>query len=266
MKIYPLVNYVDAKTTHLQAALAQRTGACGVFLVSANGHDNEAMGVAVEMKLIYPELKVGLKLPNKTPIDTLRFAVNARLDMVWLDDVGVGPAGLTAQAQELSWLLSEMQEPYKSRLRIFVSLACEYPWNALDPLAGEAAKFGSTSASVHERAESFDRSLVPGSKTPLDIARQLIDSRFIPLINWADYGDSDDAKSGFKRVTDLMRITDGRLAVASGTGPANVFAKPAYITHLIDITEARPTASHALLHQVNTLVARVNGFDPMLML
>lgn len=254
MYVYPLINYVDAATTRLQATLAMQSGSSGIVVSTDNGHDREVMGVAAEIKLTHPSLKVGLNVSATSPMQALLFAMAASLDMVWFNDIGFGPAGLSHEAIQLSKCAHNDR-----RIKMFVSLAPAYAWNALDPLAGEAAKF----AVIKDCGANRDCSVVPGSTRTPEIARQLVELGFMPLIIWSQ--SNADGQQGFKRTTQMYEITKGRFAIASGTGPITLFGWPPYITHIIEVNDSNSTQSQSELDHLKRLVARVDGFDPVLL-
>lgn len=254
MHVYPLINYVDAATTCSQATMAMQAGSSGIVVTTNNGHDLEVMSVVAEIKLTHPSLKVGLNAEQTSPMKTLMFAIEAHLDMVWFNDIGFGPSGLSFEASQLAECARN-----NAQIKIFVSLASAYTWNAKDPLAAEAAKF----STIKHCGANRDCSIVPGSMCAPDIARQLVGLGFVPLMSWSE-GNSDGQQS-FKRATEIFDYTQGRFAIASGTGPITVFGRAPYITHIIEINESCPTESSERLSHLKSLVARVDGFDPMLL-
>lgn len=263
MHVYPLINYVDAVTTRLQAALAMQSGSSGIVISANNGHDSEAMGVSAEIKLTHPGLKVGLNIVQTLPMQTLMFAAQAHLDMVWFDDIGFCPSGLSFEGLQLAKCACS-----NDGIKIFASLASFYAWNIKDPLAGEAAKF----STVKNRNTSRDYSIVPGSVRAPDIARQLMGLGFVPLMVWAESNLDDsntsnisNSQHSFERASEMFGLTHGHFAIASGTGPITVNGQVPYITHIIEIDESHPTESLSRLNHLKSLVAHVDGFDPMLL-
>ena len=254
MLVYPLINFIDPKMTRLQADVALLSGASGVMLTCSHHHDDEMIGVAAELKQTHPMLRVGLNLQSHSPVDSVHQAMAAGVDMLWLHDVGIGPSGLSTEAVGIASLIRSY-----SRLKLFVSVPCSYRWNEADPLAGEAAKFA---AVKREPAPDRDRSTFPGSKTAGEVATLLSSNGFVPLMLWAEASASNPQRS-FDRASDMFVRTQGRFAIASGTGSGTIFEQAPYITHIIELAEARLTLAPLRGEQLQHLVARVGGFDPM---
>lgn len=255
MLVYPLINFIDPQMTRLQADAALRSGASGVMLTCSHHHDDEMMGVAAELKQTHPMLRIGLNLQSWSPMDCVHRAMAAGVDMLWLHDVGIESAGLSEEASSIASLIRSY-----SRLKLFVSVPGSYLWNKEDPLAGEAAKF---SVFNREFTGERDRSICPGSKTAADVATLLSSTGFVPLMLWAEAAASS-TKNAFDRASAMFKNTNGHFAIASGTGTGTVFDLAPYVTHIIELVEVQVTSSPLNLDQLQHLVGRVGGFDPML--
>ena len=127
-------------------------------------------------------------------------------------------------------------------------------------MASEAAKF---SVSKREPARDRDLSICPGSKTAREVATLLARNGFVPLMLWAEAA-AINTKNAFDRTSDMFTNTLGRFAIASGTGTGTIFEQAPYITHIIELAEARLTSSPLGNDQLQHLVASVGGFNPML--
>lgn len=135
MKIYPVIHFLDRETTIDQVAIARRAGATGVFLISHLGNDNELVNVAWEIKQANQGFPIGINLLSKSAIIATEKALEADLDMVWADDMGVDSNGLSTSGEYISRFAE-----INPQVRFFASVAFKYrPVDPLPALAAEKA-------------------------------------------------------------------------------------------------------------------------------
>ena len=139
MKTYPVIHFSNRELALEQVALAQGAGASGVFLISHYGNDAELVNVACEAKQLHPDFAIGINLLSKAPLEAARRALEAELDMVWADSMGVDSRGLRVEGSALAELAKT-----NPRLQFFASVAFKYREPEFYPAlaAQEATKAG----------------------------------------------------------------------------------------------------------------------------
>lgn len=146
MNVYPVVHHLDAATTLAQVELARACGASGVFLISHEGHDDHLVAVASAAKAAMRQMDkalcvgnvasnwpVGINLLSRPALAAFDAAVEAGLDMAWVDKPGCTSAGLTPAGAVLAEKLFK-----HSHLSFFASVAFKYQALEVDPI--EAAR------------------------------------------------------------------------------------------------------------------------------
>lgn len=142
MKIFPILHFLDRATTLWQVSVARRCGAAGVFLLCSESDDaNDIVDVAWKTKQLNPSFAVGIKLPSFTPLQAAERALEAGLDMVWTDDMGVSSTGFTAAGMRMAEFAT--QHP---GLALFASVALAH--QPVDPAPGLAAQNALTAGFV----------------------------------------------------------------------------------------------------------------------
>jgi predicted TIM-barrel enzyme len=139
--IYAVIHYLDDETALQQAAIAAQAGATGVFLIAHGdpADDDHLPMLAVDIKQIWPSLKVGLNLLSRRAVDALNVTMRSKLDMVWLDRPGVSSTGLT-QDGERAWQITRAAATATPRhsFELFASIAFKY--QPIERSPGIAAK------------------------------------------------------------------------------------------------------------------------------
>jgi uncharacterized protein len=132
MIVLPVIHVRDHTLTMANAALAQRLGCEGVFLISMDGRDAIVPTLAAAVKQAWPAGQIGINLLSHDPIEALHIAIRHGLDASWTDSPGVTSAGPCESARVIAELL--MDRPH----RFFGSVAFKY--QRADPDAGQAAR------------------------------------------------------------------------------------------------------------------------------
>ncbi|MDO9099680.1 MAG: hypothetical protein Q7V53_02900 [Caldisericota bacterium] len=104
-----------------QVDLARICGADGVFVISHHGNDDELVQVAAVAKGLYPDFKIGINLLSEGALTACKKAADAKLDMVWADDMGVDSTGGNTMADSLSRFAREFPA-----IQLFASVAFKY--------------------------------------------------------------------------------------------------------------------------------------------
>lgn len=139
MKVYPVIHYLGRATTMVEIAIARSAGAHGVFLIDHHGDDDELVDVAIEAKLRNSNFPIGINLLSRSPQEAARHAVEAELDMVWADSMGVSSRGLNELGESLSHFAA-----VNPALMMFAGVAFKYQAPEPDPAsaAQHATKAG----------------------------------------------------------------------------------------------------------------------------
>ena len=125
-KFFPVIHLRDDAQGLHEAEKAFDAGADGVFFIHHSGGDTMAVRVAQLTKQAHPEWYVGINLLSSGPIVAFEKAIEAGLDAIWADSVGVTSEGLDANARELRAL--HVVHPF---IDIFAGVAFKY--QPLDP-------------------------------------------------------------------------------------------------------------------------------------
>ncbi|MBV7541945.1 hypothetical protein [Acidovorax sp. sic0104] len=128
-KILPVIHHLNARTTREQAGLALECGADGVFVISHHGDDKAVIGMARELKALHPTASIGINCLETDTLQAATLAIEAGLDMVWADFMGVDSAGLTEQG----WALSRLAAEHPT-IGFFASVAFKYRPFEPDPV------------------------------------------------------------------------------------------------------------------------------------
>lgn len=120
-KFFPVIHLRDDAQGADEAAKALDAGADGVFFIHHAGDDTMAVRVARRTKKQYSEWYVGINLLAAGPIVAFEQAIDAGLNAVWADSVGVTSEGLNGQAREL--LSLHVVHPF---IDIFAGVAFKY--------------------------------------------------------------------------------------------------------------------------------------------
>lgn len=137
-RILPVIHHIDSRTTHAEVNQALRLGVDGVFLIShfagdpayaGIGDDETLMCLAKELKSLHPGACIGINCLSWHPLYCAGRAVEARLDMIWADSMGVDSRGLTGEGEALKSLASA-----HPRTQFFASVAFKYMPEEPDPV------------------------------------------------------------------------------------------------------------------------------------
>jgi len=129
-RILPVIHHIDSRTTHAEVNQALRLGVDGVFLIShfagdpayaGIADDETLMCLAKELKSLHPGACIGINCLSWSPLYSAGRAVEARLDMIWADSMGVDSRGLTGEGEALKSLASA-----HPRTQFFASVAFKY--------------------------------------------------------------------------------------------------------------------------------------------
>lgn len=157
VKVYPVIHHLDVVRTYDEVSIAFECGADGIFLISHDGKDSEICHLAKELKIKYPNKKIGINLLQSDDHLAFEVAVHFNLDMVWSDFCGVTSKGLNRRAQQLSTMIENRKD-----IDFFASVAFKYQATELDPAraAIEALNAGfipTTSGSATGVAADLDK-------------------------------------------------------------------------------------------------------------
>lgn len=156
-RIFPVIHHLDRETTLSEVMVAREYGADGVFLISHGGQDEELVNVAWEAQRRTEDFPVGINLLSQpAPVAALK-AQEARLKMVWADDMGVDSNGLN----DVGRAMQDFAARHK-HIEFFASVAFKYQRHEKDPVqaalsARNAGFVPTTSGAGTGKAPSIDK-------------------------------------------------------------------------------------------------------------
>ena len=127
-KFFPVIHLLDDAQGRREADKAFDAGADGVFFIHHRGDDTMAVRVAQEVKKAYPQWYVGINLLASGAVVAFERSIEAGLDAIWADSVGVSSEGLTLVGHELRKL--HLVHPF---VDIFAGVAFKYQPEDLNP-------------------------------------------------------------------------------------------------------------------------------------
>lgn len=120
-KFFPVIHLRDDAQGAHEADKAHDAGADGVFFIHHAGDDAMAVRVAQATKQRYPQWYVGINLLASGAVVAFEQAIDAGLNAIWADSVGVTSEGLSPKARELRAL--HVVHPF---IDIFAGVAFKY--------------------------------------------------------------------------------------------------------------------------------------------
>jgi hypothetical protein len=127
-QVFPVIHYDTIRQALDNAAIAERCGCPGVFLISMDGRDDELDQAIMAVKHRYTNLKVGGNFLSLGALDALKRCLDLEIDATWVDSPGVNSAGAADKAFAIRDLL--LQNPGH---RFFGSVAFKYQAPERDP-------------------------------------------------------------------------------------------------------------------------------------
>jgi hypothetical protein len=131
-QVWPVIHYNTVRQALDNAAIAERCGCPGVFLISMDGRDDELDQAIMAVKSRYPKLKVGGNFLSLPPLAALTRCLELDIDATWTDRPGVTSFGPNDEALEISTVLAQHPEH-----QFFGSVAFKY--QAPEPHPAQAA-------------------------------------------------------------------------------------------------------------------------------
>lgn len=129
-KIYTVIHHRDELHTLDQARISFECGVDGIFLISHDGRNDEILKLIPTLKKQYPRKQIGINFLGWDLIKTIRSSNNLihSLDILWLDDVGIG----STKWDYKTTLLTSNSRIYPE-IKIFGSIAFKYQEEDTDP-------------------------------------------------------------------------------------------------------------------------------------
>lgn len=212
-EVWPVIHLIDRDRALLNAAIAQRCGCTGVFLISHFGDDDHVDTHASFIRRDFPDLQIGVNYLTLRALAAVRRSMSYSYQATWVDDSGITSEGIGPSAQAIRYSLLRGH-------RYFASVAFKGQQPEPDPAgaARNALSFGfipTTSgiatgiapqieklAAMRAGIESFDMLAVASGVTPGNVAG------FLPYVSHilvstgisSNFHDFD-----LKKLTRLMR-------------------------------------------------------------
>jgi hypothetical protein len=139
--LWPVIHLDTPELAYRNAAIAQRAGVRGVFLIHMDGLDEQIDPIAEQIKQRYPGLRVGVNYLSLDAPTALARAIALGHDASWSDKPGVRSDYIDPSAQGMSELLRN-----NPKHQFFASVAFKYQPNDPDPgtAAMRALRLGMT--------------------------------------------------------------------------------------------------------------------------
>lgn len=133
---HPVVHVDSIAHAVEQACKAQDAGAHGVWMIQHDGISLRALEAAGAMKSIAPDFYVGVNLLGEPLLQAAEKAMDAQVDGIWFDYVGISSKGPTEHGLALFELLQT------APMDVFAGAAFKYQEEEPDP-AGAARQISS---------------------------------------------------------------------------------------------------------------------------
>lgn len=133
-QVYPVIHYETIRQALDNAAIVERCGCPGVFLISMDGRDDELDRAIMAVKYRFTGLKVGGNYLSLRPLEALKRCLEMDISATWTDRPGVSSAGVTDEALAISKLLEQHPEH-----QFFGSVAFKYQAPELFPAKAAVA-------------------------------------------------------------------------------------------------------------------------------
>lgn len=220
IEVWPVIHLLNTEQALANAALAQKLGCTGVFVIHMEGQDDLIPPVAKAIQNTFPALKVGVNFLSMPAHAALQRSLMLGLDATWSDRPGVRSDRVSPLVDST---LVPLLEEHPTHL-FFASVAFKY--QVTDPAPAEAA------------CAALARAMVPttsGEATGLAPAIEKIQSM----------------RAGLTRVNGGKRAP---LAIASGLTPDNIAQFRPLITHALVATGVSSDFYHFDEILLNTFV------------
>lgn len=232
-KIYPVIHFLNEVTAMSEAALINRCGADGLFLISHGdkANDNILPDLAKTIKQSYPNLFVGINLLSKDPVTAVEMGIRANLDGVWCDDAGVDSHGENSDCVKIKELIKFKNNKlieYCDSLEKFNTKKFLMKQKNQNNLELEKFKLF---ASVAFKYQKFE-------ENPKDAVANAIKAGFIPTTSGSGTGVAPSLDK-ISMMSLASVICDGRspnLAVASGMTIDNVCQFTPHLAYILVAT------------------------------
>lgn len=133
-QVWPVIHYKTIRQALDSAAIVERCGCPGVFLISMDGRDDELDQAIMAVKSRYTRLKVGGNFLSLPPLEALTRCLELEIDATWTDRPGVTSFGANAEALQIRKVLTQHPEH-----RFFGSVAFKYQAPELFPAQAAVA-------------------------------------------------------------------------------------------------------------------------------
>jgi len=97
--VVPVIHHIDLATTLANAEIAAAAGCDGVLLIQMDGRDHELDAPAVEVKRLFPALRVGTNRLVMEPREAVDRDRGLGLDCTWSDSPGVTSRAVGRRAE-----------------------------------------------------------------------------------------------------------------------------------------------------------------------
>lgn len=131
-QLWPVIHLDTPELAYRNAAIAQRAGVRGIFLIHMDGLDEQIDPIAEQIRQRYPDLRIGVNYLSLDAPTALARAIALGHDASWSDRPGIRSDSLDPAAEAMHTLLKE-----HPKHQFFASVAFKY--QPTDPNPGLAA-------------------------------------------------------------------------------------------------------------------------------
>jgi hypothetical protein len=97
-QVFPVIHYNTIRQSLDNAAIAERCGCPGVFLISMDGRDDELDQAIMAVKYRFTNLQVGANFLTLGPLAALTRSLELDINATWTDRPGVNSTGPSTEA------------------------------------------------------------------------------------------------------------------------------------------------------------------------
>jgi len=128
--IYPVIHYLDMKTTLANAAIAVNSGCAGVFLIHMNGQDTLLTPALIELRKLYPDLFIGINRLSCNAAESVELNLACKADATWVDNCGILNGQMSPLTNDINRALANSDQH-----KVFGAVAFKYQREDFNPPA-----------------------------------------------------------------------------------------------------------------------------------
>lgn len=100
-KIYPVIHVSNMNNVIENVEISRKCGCEGVFLIHMQGHDEILTDIFRELKIRYPDLKIGINRLSKRPSESFDENNKCGANFTWMDNCGISDGEMNSYGHGL---------------------------------------------------------------------------------------------------------------------------------------------------------------------